>query len=451
MKYPEGSDDPRAILPGLKWEHTRGQVEHMTSFEAKEAGDRGSENMKKMGINWVTFEGRQMEYKPAEPGEHYKLIVEATWEKVKQNPDVKAALLSTGNLVLKPDHHQEADAPAAWKYFDILTDIRRQLRGARGNVEVKTADQTPLASTGVAPRKQSRRWIKWLTSSAMLCLAAWLGSSYCVAYRYTHRAQPIVDETIPAIAWGHIDPLRLTTSDGEQLGAWFIAGRAEQPVVLFLHGNGACRSTSLAPAELAASAGCAVLTVTLRAHGDSTGELNDFGFSARHDVVAAVDWIEKNQPGHRIVVFGQSLGAAAAIFAAKQLGTRVSGYILESPFRDVRSAVWRRLQLRLPWGLDWVAYAGLSTVSPWVIPNLDRISPLAAIDTIPSSVPVLILAGSADRRVPLDETRAIANRISTHARLVAIAGDHLQLDQADPATYRSAVFDLITSFDSNSP
>ena len=44
-----------------------------------------------MGITWVTFEGRQFEYKPTEPGEHYKLIVEATWEKVKQNPEVKAA------------------------------------------------------------------------------------------------------------------------------------------------------------------------------------------------------------------------------------------------------------------------------------------------------------------------------------------------------------------------
>ncbi len=128
MKFPEGPDDPRAKFPGLKWDLTREQVEQMTAFEAKAAGDRGSENMQKMGITWVTFEGRQFEYKPAEPGEHYKLIVEATWEKVKQNPEVKAALLSTGDLILKPDHHQEAGAPAAWKYFDILMDIRRQLQ-----------------------------------------------------------------------------------------------------------------------------------------------------------------------------------------------------------------------------------------------------------------------------------------------------------------------------------
>jgi predicted NAD-dependent protein-ADP-ribosyltransferase YbiA (DUF1768 family) len=81
-----------------------------------------------MGIDWVSFEGRRFAYRPPKPGEHYRLIVEATWEKVRQNPAVKKVLLSTGNLVLKPDHHQEANAPAAWRYYEILTDIRLQLR-----------------------------------------------------------------------------------------------------------------------------------------------------------------------------------------------------------------------------------------------------------------------------------------------------------------------------------
>ena len=84
--------------------------------------------MKSMGITWVTFEGTQMEYKPAQPGVHYKLIVEATWAKVRQNPDVKRVLLSTGNLALRPDHHQEPDAPAAWRYYEILMSIRKQLQ-----------------------------------------------------------------------------------------------------------------------------------------------------------------------------------------------------------------------------------------------------------------------------------------------------------------------------------
>jgi hypothetical protein len=128
MKYPEGPDDPRSKVPGIEWKHTREAVGQMTAFDAKRAGDAASRNMQKMGIDWVTFEGKQIPYRPKEPGEHYRLIEEATRAKIDQNPDVKQILLSTGDLVLKPDHKQEKDAPAAWRYYDILMRIRDELR-----------------------------------------------------------------------------------------------------------------------------------------------------------------------------------------------------------------------------------------------------------------------------------------------------------------------------------
>jgi len=128
MKYPEDARDPRATFPGLHWDFTREQVAQLTSFAAKRAGDLANTNMVKMGINWVSFEGKRMEYRPATPGVHYQLIVEATREKVRQNPEVRKVLLATGDLVLKPDHHQEPDAPAAWRYYEILTEIRTELQ-----------------------------------------------------------------------------------------------------------------------------------------------------------------------------------------------------------------------------------------------------------------------------------------------------------------------------------
>jgi hypothetical protein len=128
MKYPEGPNDERAKFPGLEWKYTRAQVAQMVAFEANKAGALASENMTKMGIAWVSFEGRHFAYKPANPGEHYQLIVGATWAKVKQNPEVKKVLLSTGDLILKPDHHQEPNAPAAWRYYEILTRIQTELQ-----------------------------------------------------------------------------------------------------------------------------------------------------------------------------------------------------------------------------------------------------------------------------------------------------------------------------------
>ena len=65
MLYPEGPRDPRALAPGIAWTHTREEVARMTAFEAKDAGTLAEANMRKMGIDWVTFEGRRMPYRVA--------------------------------------------------------------------------------------------------------------------------------------------------------------------------------------------------------------------------------------------------------------------------------------------------------------------------------------------------------------------------------------------------
>jgi predicted NAD-dependent protein-ADP-ribosyltransferase YbiA (DUF1768 family) len=128
MLYPEGPGDPRARFPGLKWKYTRAQVAQLSSFEAKAAGTLAEENMKQAGISWASFKGKRFEYRSSAPGEHFKLIVAATREKVRQNPEVRRVLLATGDLILKPDHHPEPNAPPEWRYFELLTRIRSQLQ-----------------------------------------------------------------------------------------------------------------------------------------------------------------------------------------------------------------------------------------------------------------------------------------------------------------------------------
>ncbi len=127
MLYPEGSNDPRSKFPGVIWMHTREEVAQMTAFDAKNAGALGEENMKKMGIDWVTFDGKRMKYWSMTKGQHYRLIVAAMRAKLEHNPKVKETLLSTGNLILLPDHYQEQNPPAEWLYFQIWMNMRAEL------------------------------------------------------------------------------------------------------------------------------------------------------------------------------------------------------------------------------------------------------------------------------------------------------------------------------------
>ncbi|MBP7415484.1 MAG: NADAR family protein, partial [Pyrinomonadaceae bacterium] len=99
MLYPEVTSDERRVTRGkdgrvVVWKYTREQVAQMTAFEAKSAGTLAEENMKTLGIDWVTFDGKRFPYRSATPGEHYKLILAAMRAKADQNPEVKRILLA---------------------------------------------------------------------------------------------------------------------------------------------------------------------------------------------------------------------------------------------------------------------------------------------------------------------------------------------------------------------
>src|SRR3982751_3176892 len=59
MLYPEDANDPRAKATGVEWKYTREQVAQMTAFEAKSAGALAEENMKKLGVDWVSYNGKR--------------------------------------------------------------------------------------------------------------------------------------------------------------------------------------------------------------------------------------------------------------------------------------------------------------------------------------------------------------------------------------------------------
>jgi alpha-beta hydrolase superfamily lysophospholipase len=288
-----------------------------------------------------------------------------------------------------------------------------------------------------------RRFKLWLLLLGVL-LTVRLLASLAVAYRFTRRPQPPFPEPLPATDWGKFEPHRLKTSDGQEIGAWLVVGAGDAPSVLLIHGIGASRSACLSRAKMLATQGFWVLMISLRAHGDSTGDFNDMGYSARHDLVAAVEFLERRRPGKPIIVHGLSMGGAAAVFASSELAHRVQGYILESPYRNLKVAVWHRIENTLPRLLDRIAYLGLLIVSPLVLPELARTSPAEAISGIPADVPVLILAGADDPVARPDEARAILDRVRSHGRLVLFEhAGHMNFPETYRDQYRRSVLGFL--------
>ncbi len=128
-KYPEDQNDARLqdrrVKSGeIKWLYTRAEVEQMTAFDAKRAGDAASENMKVLGINWVSFDGKKMIYKEMGNSDFYNLILLVMKAKLDQNPRVQKILSSTGDLILRPDHAPGPIELKAWQYHDIWMSLR---------------------------------------------------------------------------------------------------------------------------------------------------------------------------------------------------------------------------------------------------------------------------------------------------------------------------------------
>ena len=285
---------------------------------------------------------------------------------------------------------------------------------------------------------------RWLIVASMVLLVGWIGSATLVVHRLTRRERPPFPEAPPEIGWGRIEEHRLATSDGEELEAWLVRGPPEGPSVVVLHGKGGSCAASLGRAELLAELGASPLVISLRAHGSSSGDVEDFGWSARNDVRAAVDFLEGRRPGCPILVLATSLGAAAAAFAAPELGERVRGYALEQPYRDLRSATWHRLQEALPPLLDRVAYAGMLLVGPVFFGNLDRFSAADSLRGLPDAVGLWVLAGEADALATPDEARAVAAAHPSASRVVLFPGaGHDSLLLADGALYRRTIADWV--------
>jgi len=262
-----------------------------------------------------------------------------------------------------------------------------------------------------------------------------------------------LDSELPPASLGlalpgvRVEDLRIDTRDGEELGAWYLAAPGARVSVIVLHRLGGSRSAEADLVRRLAGEGVNVLAPSLRAHGDSSGSTIDFGWGSREDLIACVELLELRAPGTRIVVFGESLGAAAAIYAAGDLDHKVAAYVLESPYRDIRTATRRRLARYLPPVLDRVAYAGLLLWSPVMMgARIGALSPLERAADIPQDVPVWFLAGTEDSRAPVAEVEEIRARCGDHARLVEFQGAaHVPLQFADPEKFRQVMREAIAA------
>jgi len=126
----------------------------------------------------------------------------------------------------------------------------------------------------------------------------------------------------------------IETPDGETLHAWFLANKDAEKTFLFFHGNAGNLAGRYDWAALLTSLPANVLLLDYRGYGRSTGKPNEKGIYV--DARSAYDYLITNKgvKPENIVVYGKSLGGAAACELATQV--EIGALILQSTFSSAK-------------------------------------------------------------------------------------------------------------------
>jgi pimeloyl-ACP methyl ester carboxylesterase len=202
------------------------------------------------------------------------------------------------------------------------------------------------------------------------------------------------------------------TSDGLKLSAWYLPGTDRRPV-LIVHGIGANKDNFLEPAVKLREAGHPVLTLDLRAHGDSEGRICSAGYHEVADVMAGLRWLQSRHPGRKPGVLAYSMGAAAAIRAAER--GDVPRLVVDSTFARAetvaRTAVLRRFgPLETPFwhvGRFW----------SWLVTGVDLAQHNPQESLRKANVNVLIIHGQLDPMIPASEAERLKSAAGSRGAL----------------------------------
>jgi alpha-beta hydrolase superfamily lysophospholipase len=204
-----------------------------------------------------------------------------------------------------------------------------------------------------------------------------------------------------------------------ELEAWYVPHPSPIGTAVLFHGYNACKAKLLPEARAFYELGYSCFLVDFPGCGGSAGDATTIGFREAEDVARAVEYVRRKWGDSPVVLFGQSMGAAAVLRALACQGVEAEAAVLECPFDRLLSTVKARFRtLGVPsfpaahllvfWGCVQLGYNGFGH-NPFTYARRVR-------------CPVLVLHGRDDRRVRCSEVRAVYDALPGEKQLHVFEG-----------------------------
>ena len=242
-----------------------------------------------------------------------------------------------------------------------------------------------------------------------------------------------------------VEEVGFRTSDGLNLKGWWSAGSPGLPVIIFCHGLNRSRVELLQRAGEARKRGYGVLLFDFRNHGESDRAHTTLGILETRDVRAASEFVRIKDPAERQVLWGVSMGAATALLAVRDYGG-FAGVISDSAFPSFRETIEHHVSLlfRIPSFPVANMIVWLTGVRMHMDPDTGNVE--EAVRKF-GDVPVLFIAGGADRRMPPGVAKRLydANQSPLRKLIVVPGAGHGEAFSTNREQYLEAVFSFLES------
>jgi len=238
--------------------------------------------------------------------------------------------------------------------------------------------------------------------------------------------------------------VEFSSRDGLTLKGWLTEGTKSKPTIIACHGLFRSRQELLERSCRLAEEGFSVLLFDFRSHGKSDDESISLGLLESWDVLGAYDFLKQTEGRQQVVLMGVSMGAVAVLHAAEQIQPDLRALLVDSPFLSLKDTLTHHAKLFF--GLPSFPFVDL------FIWNMGRINGYEAedLDTLAAvrslrDVPVLMLHGQDDRRIPLSTAQTIFQGIPSEQKKIVVfqGASHGAAYRSDPELYLAEVLGFL--------
>ena len=274
------------------------------------------------------------------------------------------------------------------------------------------------------------------------------GLAWLVTSAKTRPMDRSLTET-PASFGLQFKDVEFQTSDGVKISGWLVPSRDKHATIVYSHGLFRSRRELLERAVELMRLGYGALLYDSRNHGASGPARVTLGYNERLDAEGAVRFLrEEVRTPDRIVLFGISMGATAALLAAAETPD-AAAVISDSSFLTFEDTVNHHVKLFLHFPSFPVANELRFFIERRAGFDGSQLNAVDAVKRI-GDRPILFVAAAHDRRMPPQIAEQLYGTCSSPGRdLIIIDGPgsevHAHAFQANPRAYIERVARFLES------